>query len=289
MRRASLMVMVYDPSGQPLDLALITIEPVGGGQLGQATAESGRAEFDGIVSGSYSVVVVCPGYEKARQSVDIDAAGAMLTIVLRPLPNPASSGASGPPAMPVLAPKVQKLVTKALDALRAGKPDVARAPLEEAYRRAPGHPYINFLYGVYSSRTNDWPAAESYWQRALSIFPNHVPSLLFLSDALLREHRSVEAVPYLHRALEAAPTAWRAHALLAQALLIEHQYDDAVHEADRAFELGKTQAAGVRLLQARALVAQGNKERAIAVLQSELHDRPADSAAQKMLDSLRAP
>jgi len=289
MFRASLRVMVTEPNGEPANLAIVTLDMATGGMFRQATTQGGQAEFNGIVAGDYSVRVVSAGYQTVQQTVNVDGGGTILSIVLRPDPSAAASGASGPPAMPVLAPKVQKFVAKALEALRAGKPADARPSLEEAYRLAPGHPYVNFLYGVYFSRTNDWPRAESYWQKAVNIFPKYGPSLIFLSEALLREHRSAEAVPYLNRAIEVEPTSWRPHAMMAQALLSQHQYDEALHETDRALELGKSQAASVQLLQAHILAAQGNKERAIALLQVYLRDKPADPAAQRMLDSLRAP
>jgi predicted Zn-dependent protease len=89
--------------------------------------------------------------------------------------------------------------------------------------------------------------------------------------------------------LELQPAAWRPHFLMAQACLNQRQYDEAIKESDRALELGHNQAVMVRPILARALLAQGNKARAIKVLEDYLHDRASDAAAQKMLDSLRAP
>ena len=66
------------------------------------------------------------------------------------------------PGPPVLAPKAQKEPGKALEALRAGRLDEARTRLDAAYRLAPSHPDVNFLFGVYSSQTNDWPQAQAY-------------------------------------------------------------------------------------------------------------------------------
>ena len=77
--------------------------------------------------------------------------------------------------------------------------------------------------------------------------------------------------------------------MLAQALLAQRHYDDSIQEAGRALDLGHAQAVSVEPLLAQALVAQGKKDRAITVLQNYLHDRPDDSVAQKMLDSLHAP
>jgi len=286
---ASLRVMVAEPNGEPAEFALVTLSMTMGGMIQQATTEAGQTEFDGLAPGDYSVQVVSAGYETVQETVNTISLGTMLHVALRPLPPGGSNGASGPPAMPLLAPKVQKFVALALQALRAGKTADARQPLEAAYKLAPRHPYVLFLYGLYFSRINYKLEAEDCWQKAVNFFPKYVDALLYLSDALVRDNRAADAVPYLDRAIEAAPTAWRPHAMRAQALLRQQKYDDAIHEADRALELGKAQAATVQILQAHALVAQGNKNRAITVLQNYLHDRPDDSAAQKMLDSLRAP
>ena len=285
---ASLRVMVTEPNGEPAEMALVTLNMTTGGMLQQATTEVGQVEFDNLAPGEYSVQVISAGYQTVQETVNAISLGTILQVVLRPDPNGAP-GASGPPAMPVLAPKVQKLVAKAIEALRTGKTADARQPLEEAFRRAPNHPYVNFLYGIYFSQMNDKLEAEKCWEKAISVFPKYVDPLLYLGDAMVRDNRAADALPYLHRAVEAAPTAWRPHAILAQALLKQQKYDDAAPEAARALELGKAQAVSVQPLQARILAAQGHKEQAITVLQNYLHDRPADSAAQKMLDSLRTP
>jgi len=286
--RGSLMVMVRDPSGGPIDLAFVTLLNNFGELVGQARADVGRAEFGNLNPGDYTVKVISNGYETAEQLVNVNAAGTIASITLKAVSPGTAAGASGPPAMPVLAPKIQKLAAKALEAVRAGKPEDARQPIEEAYRLAPGHPYVNFLYGLYLSRTNDWPGAELHWQTAIGMVAKYVDPLLYLSDDMLRQNRPADAVPYINRAIEADPAAWRPQAEMARALFNQRQYNDAVQHADRALELGHAQAVSVEPLLARALVAQGNKDRAITVLQNYLHDRPTDSDAQKMLDSLRA-
>ena len=70
---------------------------------------------------------------------------------------------------PVLGSKLQKELGKALEALRANKPSDARGYLDTVYRAAPGDADTNFLFGVYSSQTNDWVRAKSYWERVLSL------------------------------------------------------------------------------------------------------------------------
>src|SRR6266436_1973049 len=103
---------------------------------------------------------------------------------------------------PVLAPKLQKELGKALEALRADKPAEARSHLDAVYRSAPGDADANFLFGIYSAEMNDWVHAKSYWEKVLVLAPNHLSALLSLGGALMRENKSAEAAQYLNRAVE---------------------------------------------------------------------------------------
>ncbi len=133
---------------------------------------------------------------------------------------------------PILGPRLQKELGKALEALRANKPADARSHLDAVYRSAPGDADANFLLGVYSSQVNDWVHARSYWQKVLSLSPNHLGALLSLGGALMRESKPNDAAQYLNRAVEAEPTSWRAHAVLAEAFLRQGLLDNSIKEAD---------------------------------------------------------
>jgi tetratricopeptide (TPR) repeat protein len=188
---------------------------------------------------------------------------------------------------PVLGSKLQKELGKALEALRANKPADARGHLDTVYRAAPGDADTNFLFGVYSSQTNDWVRAKSYWERVLSLSPNHVGALLSLGSVLMRESKPKEASQYLHRAVETEPTSWRAYAILADAYLRQGMLDECIKQAERALELGHGQAAVVQPLLARALQLRGDQERAALVLRSYLNEQPEDLAAVRMLRNLQ--
>jgi predicted Zn-dependent protease len=175
---------------------------------------------------------------------------------------------------------------KALEALRANKPADARSHLDAVYRSAPGDADANFLLGVYSSQVNDWVHARSYWQKVLSLSPNHLGALLSLGGALMRESKPNDAAQYLNRAVEAEPTSWRAHAVLAEAFLRQGLLDNSIKEAERALELGHGQAGIAQPLLARALHLRGDQKRAIQVLQSYLRENAADAAAAKQLENL---
>lgn len=290
MLTGSLTVYVREPDGSPLaQLAVVTVSLMTNQYFMQLTAKSGSATFDGMRPGRYIVEVMAPGYEKTREDLEFDGTKAIVNISVK-APSPAGEGAApAAPGPPVLAPKAQKELAKALEALQANKPADAREHLEKAYNLAPGNPDVNFLFGIYSAQTNNWARAKSYWQKAIEMYPKHFYALLSLSEALLRENKAPEGVMYLNRAIEAEPTSWRPHALLAQADFSQGLNDEAVKQAERAIELGHGQAAAAQPLLARALLAQGNKDRALAVLHDYLQERPADLAAKKMLETLRAP
>jgi tetratricopeptide (TPR) repeat protein len=190
---------------------------------------------------------------------------------------------------PVLGFRLQKELGKALEALRANKPADARSHLDTVYRSAPTDADTNFLFGVYSSQTNDWAHAKSYWEEVLALSPNHLGALLSLGGALMRESKPNEAAQYLHRAVDAEPTSWRAHAVLADACLRQGLLDESIHHAERALELGHGQASTVQPLLARALQMRGDRERAILALQSYLYEHPEDPNTTKRLKDLQGP
>ena len=202
----------------------------------------------------------------------------------------AQRSASFPPVEgpPILAPKLQKELGKALEALRADKPAEARRHLDAVYRSAPNDADANFLLGICAAEMNDWVRAKNYWERVLVLAPKHLSALLSLGEALMRENKSAEAAQYLNRALEAEPTSWRAHAVLADACLRQGLLDESIEHAERALELGHCQAGIVQPVLARAFHLHGDQDQAIHVLQEYLQDHPTDAAATKQLGNLQA-
>src|SRR5260370_24544890 len=117
---------------------------------------------------------------------------------------PASNGGTGAGSSQILlAPKAQKELGKALEALRANKPAEARSHLDAAYRLAPNHPAANYLFGVYYFQMKDQEKAKSHWTKALEFDPKHVCALLSLSEALMREQKLPDAVSHVKPAVEA--------------------------------------------------------------------------------------
>lgn len=281
-------VYVLGSDGGPIEVtAVVTLIAATGQVLSQGTTLAGNIQFNGIAANNCTIQVVAPGYENAVKEFDSYSAGAARVNIQM---QPALNGGTGAGSTRILlAPKVQKELGKALEALRANKPDAARGHLDAAYRKAPNHPAVNYLFGVYFLQMKDQEKAKSYWTKALEFDPKYASALLALSETLAQEGKLSDAESYGKRAVEADPSGWRGHAILANVLLKEHSPEPAIKEAERALELGHGQAASVQPLLARALVENGNKARAINVLQTYVQEHASDTAARKQLDEWRSP
>jgi tetratricopeptide (TPR) repeat protein len=286
-RTSNVDIYVKGPNGKPVNgVAVVTLINLSGQAYRQENAVAGHARFSEVAATQYKVLVIAPGFERETLTVDVGVEKTVTAnIQLRAMSAEDASLYAGIETLPA---KVQKELGKAMSALNANKPAEARSHLETANRIAPKSAEVNYLLGMYSSRSKDVITAKSYWTRTLELNPNHLLALLSLGEALLREDKAGDALPYLKRAVEAGPTAWRAHAFLADAELRQGATDEAIRQAERALELGHGQAENVQPFLAGALARRGEKERAIALLQSYLKDHSADTAAVKELESIQS-
>jgi tetratricopeptide (TPR) repeat protein len=282
-------IYVRGADGAPIEVtAVVTLTSPMGQVAGQGTTLGGNIKFSGLAASSYTIQVVAPGYENAIEEFNSYSSGeARVTIAMRPVSNVEKTAPGSPQIL--LAPKAQKELGKALEALRANKPADARSHLDAAYRLAPNHPAVNYLFGVYFSQLKDLEKAKSYWTKTLEFDPKHSSALLSLGEVLMREKNLADAESYVKRAVDADPSSWRGHAVLADVCLQQHMIADAVKQAERALELGHGQAANVQPLLARALVESGNKERATKVLQEYVQNHPEDAGARGQLENLGTP
>lgn len=285
----SLDITVRGPNGAPIqEMALVTLSTITAGVYRQSTTMGGHAVFEDVASTRYSMEVVAPGFEKGLKEFDAEGIGTLIVnIELRQGSGNLDNTAVTPPIL--LAPKAQKELGKALEALRADKLAEARKHLDAAYRLAPNHPAVNYLFGVYWVKSRDWLQAKSYLTKTLELSPSNAGALLSLGEILLRDNKTEEAIPYLKLAVDAEPSSWRVHAVLANARMQQGSTEEAIKDAERALELGHEQAAMVQPLLARALSKQGDTERAKGVLQDYLKGHPTDAAAKNLLERLETP
>ena len=284
---AVLDVQLKGPDGQPVPVvAVVTLFKLSNEVYRQETAKAGYIRFSGIIATEYSVQVVASGYETTVRKVETQNNEVkVLTIELQKL---SVEDAGENTAVRALTPKAQKEIGKALELLRVQKVADARSHLDAANRAAPNQGEVQYLYGVYEKQTGNAEQAKSYWLKAVEYSPKHLLALLSLADALLRENREAEALPYAKRAVEAEPSSWRGHMVLANVYLRMGSAVEAVNEAERAMELGHAQAAVVQPVLAAALARKGESSRAITTLQAYLLEHSSDAEAKELLEKLQA-
>src|SRR5258708_11495030 len=210
-------------------------------------------------------------------------------------PEAAAEEASADSRVSSLAPKAQKAIGKAFEALGNNmtlSPEGATRVgnyLETAYRAAATSAEVSYLFGVYWLQMYDRVKAKAYWTRAIELYPHHYRSLISLGQALVDEEKLDEALPYLERAVQAEPSFWRAHAIYADLYLRQGLPEEAVKHAERALELSHGDAAVVQRYLAAALAKRGEKGKAISVRQGYVRDNHDDTAAKKQLERLQLP
>lgn len=285
-KQGDIDVYVKGPNGAPLDSsAVLTLTKLSGEFVDQKTVKNGYARFNGIRASEYKIQALAPKYEATVKNVEVaERSLAKLTIEMAPLSAEDAAASVGLFSLPA---KTQREVSRALEDLRANKPNDARKHLENAQKAAPTSAEIAYLFGVYSSQVKDQAQARIYWSKALELNPKNLSALLAAGQDLLEQKKSPEALPLLTRATEVEPASWRAHALLAEAMVLQKQYDDSVKQAERAIQLGHEQAATVQPLLARALAARGDRDEATKVMQTYVTAHPADASAAKDLDVLK--
>ncbi|MGC2463596.1 MAG: tetratricopeptide repeat protein [Candidatus Acidiferrum sp.] len=281
-------IHVVGPNGVPIaQPVVVTLLRTGGQLYGRETTKAGFVKFERVPYSEFTIQIVTAGYQPATKSFEVSGPGAVsVTVNLQPMEAEEAAASVG---FYALSPRTQRDVGKAMEALRAKKPNDARKHLEAAYKAAPKSAEVEYLFGVYASQTNDPVRAQSYWTKTLELDPKHLNALLAIGQDLLHENKSADAERYLERAVETAPSSWRAQALLSEALVIEGKPDEAIKHAQKAIELGHDRAASAQLVLARAMLVKGNKDQAIPILVSYVQGHPADKETAKYLDRLEHP
>jgi tetratricopeptide (TPR) repeat protein len=291
-RPSTLVVSVRMPDGSPLDTPAVVNLYTISGAAGIGVFRSGTAEFANLGPASYTLEIVAVGYQRFTQNVEILTPGQRQQLSVSLTPEPAVSGVSPPPGPPILAPNAEKEVSKALEDLRADKPEDAHKHLEKASHAAPSHPDVSYLWGMYYAQVKDFANAKRQWEKAVQVAPRHAFSLGALAQLALQSSDYSTATDYLLRASEAAPSSWRYHERLAETYFIQKQYEEAQKHAERALELGKDRAAAVQFVLAQVLIQRNNAQAALKALDTFLVSQPSSPRAleaRRLADALLKP
>jgi len=296
-----LVVRVQGPDGAPFqtpaDVSLLRPKAPA---IHESTQLTGSAQFSGLAKGNYSVVVTAPGYKPAQDQITVNDVSGNLQAVVRLEPIASRSAVTGSFAMEAVPRKLQKDISKGLEALHDGRWDAAEKRFKDLYERAPDEPTINFLLGYTSlqkyrptpgAENADLQNAERYLLRAASIDPHSPAAFAALGELRLKQQDFADAGPLFERAIALDPANWTAHSFLAAVYLKQQRYADAKNEAAAAVQAGKGAGNESKFLLAQAEAGLGETAEAIKALQSFLGDAPSNAsapAAQSLLASLVA-
>jgi tetratricopeptide (TPR) repeat protein len=193
------------------------------------------------------------------------------------------SSASGPPTVE----PVRALLDLAVEALRAGRPADAIAPLRQAALLRPQAALIHHDLGLACLETGLVRESVDAFRRALAIDPNSADAHFHLGTSLERLGDVGGALVAYHRATELKPSlteAWyRAGALVHT---LGHR-DEAVACFERAAESGPKTRFG-RLAAARALITAGRDRQGERALRACLAADPDNPLAHDLLGNLLA-
>jgi tetratricopeptide (TPR) repeat protein len=286
----NLEVNVKTPDGKLVDSqVLVQLITVTGKLYAQTTARKGQARFNSISRDEFRVLVTAPGYQRGESRVDLSINIKLASVDVQLVPMADAEQAASAKSAAIMNPKAQKELNKAVEALRAKKPTVARSHLEAAQKASPDSADVEYVFGIYSAHMNDPAQAMAHWNKALSYNPQHLSALLEVSQQLIQEKKAADASSYLQRALQADPSSWRAHAFSAEAAYTLGDRDEAIKQARRAIELGRDHAAAMEPFLAGLLFETGDTEHAVQTMQKYVNAHPSDTASAKQLEEWKSP
>ena len=264
----------------------------GGSPIDVVQPRAGQVTFRNLTPARYSVEVTASGYQTVTQAVDLQVAGQSEQVYITLTPESAARPKSTS-AVPVIAPKAQKELTKILEDLRANNTADAQKRLEKVSRSAPSYPDVNYLWGAYYSQTQRSSRAprnigKRRCKRILDMSTRSPP----LAQAATDERDLPTAIGYLERAVDAQPSSWAYHLRLAAAYMAHQELDKAEKSAIRAAELGKDPAADAHLILAQIHAKRKDLEQAVKALEAFLAAAPASPRAPQVrqwIANLRIP
>jgi len=287
----TIIVRIQNPDGSPFDGAAdVSLSQGSTSAASSQLATGGKTEFHNLVTGSYYIDVKSQGYKNAEERVEVNSGSGDTQVWVKMEPD--AESVAKPVAHGTLrAPKVQQVVDKGTEALKAGNFDEAKKQLEAAYTAAPGDPDVNYLLGYTFLMLKDFAQADVYLTRASSLDPRNISALLALGQLRAQQNNYSAAVVALQQAVALDANNYMSHWTLASAYLHSSQFEKARDEAAETVRTGKGAANGAEIIIGEAYAALGETDQAIAALQAFIRDVPQNSAvpaAKQMIEKLQA-
>ena len=286
--RPQISVIVRDQAGAPITTAGTVKLYREGTPAGSAGLSRGRAFFGSVPFGSYTLVLEANGYKSVQRDLNVSISMPYEVDATLQRDSAPDAGA-GMPAKPLLAPKAQESLNKAMKALSKNKLSEAEKYVAEALQLAPNHPDVLYAQGLLFLEQKNYGQAQSALEKASQMDPTNARAFSNLGMALVDQGKYESALAPLEKSVQLDAAAWEPQWMLGESYYRLQQYDQALKASQLAWTQSKGKAPQVELLLAKTQTAVGKFEDAAQSLRDFLKhyaDRPEAPTARRYLDRL---
>jgi tetratricopeptide (TPR) repeat protein len=128
------------------------------------------------------------------------------------------------------------------ETLQAKKYGDATAIFEHYSGQRPNNAWGHYMLGLSAWKSGDLAKSEQAFEKALTIDPNHVKSLVNMSRVQIEQKRHDDALVTLRRAADIDPESIQVYRLLGRTYHTQGKRDEAVEAYRRAIELNELDA-----------------------------------------------
>jgi len=183
------------------------------------------------------------GCSKASETVQAKAESAAPAVV-KPVATTGEKRTDGEGSLPTATPKIASPASfgDGQAAYEARKYSDATAIFDRYTTERPANAWGHYMLGLSAWKSGDLAKSEQAFEKALSVDPKHVKSLVNLSRVLIEQKRPDEAVERLSRAAEIDPESTEVFRLLGRTYYTQGKTEEAVTAYRRAIELNELDA-----------------------------------------------
>jgi tetratricopeptide (TPR) repeat protein len=187
--------------------------------------------------------VAVVGCSKPSETVEAKAASSA-SPALKPVATAGEKRSDGEGSSPAATTKITAPLSfgDGQAAYAARKYSDATAIFDRYTTERPANAWGHYMLGLSAWKSGDLAKSEQAFEKALSVDPKHVKSLVNLSRVLIEQKRPDEAVERLSRAAEIDPESTEVYRLLGRTYHTQGKTDEAVSAYRRAIELNELDA-----------------------------------------------
>ena len=183
------------------------------------------------------------GCSKSSDTVEAKA-GSAAPVVAKPVATSGEKRPDGEASPPNATPKITAPMSFAdgQAAFQARKYSDATAIFDRYTTERPANAWGHYMLGLSAWKSGDLAKSEQAFEKALSVDPKHVKSLLNLSRVFIEQKRYDDALARLSSAAEIDPESTEVQRLLGRTYHTQGKTDEAVSAYRRAIELNELDA-----------------------------------------------